>query len=257
MAFSWEIMRSTFLIFLVSIVLQLGCTALTAFGFRSVPFQRRAVMQYGVICSNAGFLGNPLAEGIFGSEGLMLASIYLIPQRIVMWSVGLGYFSENTAAVSAMEKAKHRREVLRKTLTHPCIIAAVVGMVLLITQFQLPAFLGNTIKSVSSCNTALSMILIGVIMQDGGFQNLLNRDVVIYCLIRLGLIPGLVLLGCRLWSIDDLATGVSVILAAMPMRGTTAILSAKYGCDAAFAGKCVAVSTLLSIITTPLWCLVI
>lgn len=257
MAFSWEIMRSTFLIFLVSLVLQLGCTALAALGFRCVPFQKRAVMQYGVICSNAGFLGNPLAEGIFGSEGLMLASIYLIPQRIVMWSVGLGYFSDNTAAVSAGEKARHRREVLRKTLTHPCIIAAAVGMVLLITQLPLPAFLGNTIKSVSSCNTALSMILIGVIMQEGGFQNLLNRDVVMYCLIRLGLIPGLVLLGCRFWGIDGLATGVSVVLAAMPMGGTTAILAAKYGCDAAFAGKCVAVSTLLSIITTPLWCLAI
>lgn len=84
MAFSWEIMRSTFLIFLVSLVLQLGCTALAAFGFLRAPFQKRAVIQYGVICSNAGFLGNPLAEGIFGSEGLMLASIYLIPQRIVM-----------------------------------------------------------------------------------------------------------------------------------------------------------------------------
>lgn len=147
--------------------------------------------------------------------------------------------------------------MLRKTLTHPCIIAAVVGMVLLITQLQLPAFLGNTIKSVSSCNTALSMILIGVIMHDGGFRKLLNRDVVYYCLTRLGLIPWLVLLGCRLLGIDALATGVSVILAAMPMGGTTAILAAKYGCDAAFAGKCVAVSTLLSIVTTPLWCLVI
>lgn len=96
--------------------------------------------------------------------------------------------------MTAGEKAKHCREVLRKTLTHPCIIAAVVGMVLL---------------------------------------------------------------GCRLLGIDALATGVSVILAAMPMGGTTAILAAKYGCDAAFAGKCVAVSTLLSIVTTPLWCLAI
>ena len=38
--------------------------------------------------------------------------------------------------------------------------------------------------------------------------------------------------------------------------GTTAILAEKYNGDSAFASKCVAVSTALSLITTPLWCLV-
>lgn len=113
-------MRSTFLIFLVSLVFQLGCTALAAFGFLRVPFQKRAFMQYGVICSIAGFLGDPLAEGILGSDGLMLASIYLIPQRIVMWSVGLGYFSESNAAVTAGEK----RSIAGKCCAKPLPIRA-------------------------------------------------------------------------------------------------------------------------------------
>ena len=43
----------------------------------------RKVMQYATVASNAGFLGNPVAEGVFGSVGLALASVYLIPQRIV------------------------------------------------------------------------------------------------------------------------------------------------------------------------------
>ena len=34
------------------------------------------------------------------------------------------------------------------------------------------------------------------------------------------------------------------------------ILAEKYNGDSAFASKCVAVSTALSLITTPLWCLV-
>ena len=257
MAFSWEIMRSTFSILVVSAILQLGCMSLAAFGFRRYPFQKRVVMQYGVICSNAGFLGNPVAEGIFGSEGLLLASIYLIPQRIVMWSMGIGYFSDSSGITGPEEKHRHRREVLRKTLTHPCIVAAVIGMVLLVTQWQLPAFLGNTVKSISNCNTALSMMLIGVIMQESGFHQVLNRDVIVYCLIRLLIIPGLVMLGCRLCGVDGFVTGVSVVLAAMPMGGTTAILAAKYGCDANFAAKCIAVSTALSLPTTPLWCLVL
>lgn len=257
MTFSWEIMQRTFAILIVSIVLQLGCVLLAAYGFRRYPFQKKAVMQYGVVCSNAGFLGNPLAEGIFGSEGLLLASIYLIPQRIVMWSMGIGYFSDSGTITTPEEKRRHAWQVFRKTVTHPCIVAVGIGMVLLITQLQLPAFLANTIKSVSNCNTALSMILIGVIMQEGGFRKLLGKDEIIYCLIRLALIPALVWLGCRACHVNAFVSGVSVVLAAMPMGGTTAILAAKYGCDAAFAARCIAVSTLLSLLTTPLWCLMI
>ena len=47
------------------------------------------------------------------------------------------------------------------------------------------------------------------------------------------------------------------VLAGMPMGGTTAILAEKYGADSAFASKCTALSTVLSLITTPLWCLVV
>ena len=64
-------------------------------------------------------------------------------------------------------------------------------------------------------------------------------------------------LGCRLCGADSLVTGVSVVLAAMPMGGVTAVLAEKYGGDSAFASKCVAVSTVLSLITTPLWCMVV
>ena len=50
---------------------------------------KKKVLQYATICSNAGILGNPIAEGIFGQMGMMYASIYVIPQRIFMWSVVL------------------------------------------------------------------------------------------------------------------------------------------------------------------------
>ena len=45
-----------------------------------IELARKAVMQYGTVCSNAGFLGSPLAEGLFGGGGLLLTSFYLIPE---------------------------------------------------------------------------------------------------------------------------------------------------------------------------------
>ena len=39
------------------------------------------VLKYATMASNAGILGNPVAEGIFGSMGLFYASFYLIPHE--------------------------------------------------------------------------------------------------------------------------------------------------------------------------------
>ena len=124
-------------------------------------------------------------------------------------------------------------------------------------QLPLPGFLGRTVKSLSNCNMGVSMILIGAIIGSSRMGKLWDKDCFLYCLIRLGLIPAAVLLGCRLCGADSLVAGVSVVLAAMPMGGVTAVLAEKYGGDSAFASKCVAVSTVLSLITTPLWCMVV
>ena len=81
-------------IFLISLLIQIGCVLLGHLLFRRTTEGRRKCLRYGTICSNAGFMGNPLAEGVFGSMGLTLASVYLIPQRVMMWSEGVTVFTE-------------------------------------------------------------------------------------------------------------------------------------------------------------------
>ena len=243
--FNAEIFRSTRDILVLSIVLQVFYGVICAVCYGRYAFARKAVMQYGTVCSNAGFLGSPLTEGLFGGVGLLLTSVYLIPQRIVMWSMGVSYFIQDDAAASPGGRTRYRA-VLRKTLTHPCILAVFVGMALMLTQCQLPAFLGKALQCTSNCN-----------MTSCDLHPLLDRDAILYCVIRLFLMPLVVLVGCRAAHVGELATGVAVVLAGMPMGGTTAILAEKYGADSAFASKCTALSTVLSLITTPLWCLVV
>lgn len=255
--FNAEIFRSTRDILILSILLQVLYGIVCAVCYNRYPFARKAVMQYGTVCSNAGFLGSPLAEGLFGGVGLLLTSFYLIPQRIVMWSVGVSYFMQDAAPATPEEKKKHRLAVLRKTITHPCIASVFVGMVIMLTQWQLPTFLGKAVQCTSNCNMTMSMFLIGAIIGSRDLHPLLDKDAIIYCIIRLFLMPLVVLVGCRAAHVGQLATGVAVVLAGMPMGGTTTILAEKYGADSTFASKCTAISTVLSLITKPLWCLVV
>ena len=79
-----DMLRSALSILIVSIVLQLFYGVFCAAAYNHYSCTRKAVLQYGTVCTNAAFLGNAITEGIFGAEGLMLTSIFLIPQRMAM-----------------------------------------------------------------------------------------------------------------------------------------------------------------------------
>ncbi len=226
---SMDILKSSAQALLVSCMVQVACYILNMVLYPGVGEEKKKVLKYATMASNAGILGNPVAEGIFGSMGLFYASFYLIPQRTAMWSLGMTYFT----------KAPDRKTLIKKICTHPCIVSVFIGFVLMLLQMQIPGFLGDTVHSLNKANTAVSMIFVGT------------------AAVRLILIPALVWAGCLLFHIDTLVMGISVVLAAMPAASTTAILAAKYGGDEVFATKCVVFTTLLSMVSAPVWCMVL
>ena len=243
--FNKEILISCMAVCIAAFLIQAGTAAMSSFLYPGFQGDRKKVLKYCTICSNAGILGNPIAEGIFGSLGLLYAAIYCIPQRIFMWTVGLTYFTE----------APDKKTLLKKITTHPCILAVVIGLFLMIFQITPPEPLNSTIRTIGNSNTFLAMILVGTILADVRLKDLVSKDTCYYSLIRLFVIPLLVLIGCRIGHAESLVTGVCVVLSGMPAASTAAVMAAKYQTDEIFATKCVVFSTLLSMITVPLWCL--
>ncbi|MBQ9325074.1 MAG: AEC family transporter [Clostridia bacterium] len=230
-------------IFVVSIALQAFSVLYGRWRYRKEPLDRQMNLRYATLASNAGFLGNPVAEGVFGPVGLMLASVYLIPQRIMMWSEGIAIYSGTS----------DRKATIKKVVTHPCVIACVLGLILMTSGVELPEAVLTPIQTIGRCNTALSMMVIGMILSKMDLRRMWDTSIVLYTLERLLLIPLLVFLFCRLLSLSDLVTGVSTLLAAMPAAATTSMLANKYDRNPAFATQTVIFSTLCSMPAIALW----
>lgn len=234
-------------VLIISVFIQAFCVIYGKIAFRKEPEGRQKCLRYGTICSNAGFLGNPIAEGVYGAEGLMLASIYLIPQRIMMWSSGLAVFSDTS----------DKKQTIKKVLTHPCILACILGIIFMLADIQLPPGLDGMVTAVGNCNTAMSMMVIGMILADINIRDFWDRTVVKYTIHRLIIIPAAVYAVCRFLPLDRTAFGICVLLAAMPAGATTSILAEKYDMEPAFATKMVIFSTLLSLPTICIWSLLL
>lgn len=245
--FSKEILLIGIQMLIISTVVMVGCMIASKFIYEKYPKDKKIVLKYGTVFSNAGFLGNPVAEGLFGSMGLLYASFYLIPQRIFMWSVGVSYFTDMPS----------KKEVIKKIIKHPCIIASEIGLVLMVTQLKIPIAIENTIDTIGGCTTAITMMLIGAIIGDSDLKKIISKDTIFYSIMRLVIIPTVVLIFCLILKVDETAAGVSVILAAMPAASTTAILASKYDCDEVLGVNCVVLTTLLTVVFVPIWSFVL
>lgn len=209
--------------------------------WRKFPPEQEKILRYGTLIANSGFAGMAVIQGAYGTEGLFLASIFIIANRVLMWTAGISLF-----------QPEGKRDWVKQTLLNPGIIAVFLGLAWALPPLPLPAFCAKAIDAMGSCTVPISMILVGAILADVDWRGVFNGIVLLSSAVRLLLLPFLALLLLRAVGFPPLGTAVAVILTGMPVGSTTAILAEKYGADARFASKCVFVSTLFSLVTIPI-----
>ena len=229
-------------IFIISLLIEIGGIIFNLFAWNNIPEDIRATMKYGTICSNAGFLGNAISEGVYGPMGLIIAQIFLVPSRMIAFSFGAGYYSGG----------KSFKQIIKTIFTNPCLIAVMLGVLKMLTNPPLGP-INDVLASLGRCASPIAMVFIGMILGQCGFKHLLTKYNLMYSFVRLLLTPVLTLIPCVLLGADPLVTSIAVVLAAMPAGSTASVFADQYNCNAEFAANCVVFSTLVSLFLLPGW----
>lgn len=215
--------------------------------YNMYPYEKKSILQYATLVNNSGFLGLPIVAAVLGERGLLLATIFIIPNRIFMWTAGMAIFTDTA----------DKKGVVKKVLLNPCIIAVFLGLIRSVVEIPLPEFADKAVTSLGNATTPLSMLLIGTMMTELTLQSFKDWSTVYLGFVRLIALPLVTLVLMRLLAADEVMTACAVILTAMPAGSTTALLAEKYGADAVYGSKCVLTNTLLSLITIPLMTLLV
>lgn len=234
-----EILSSVWVI----VISLLGCVITGLIGlmlWKNQPKNRKKVLMYASMFSNAGNAGLPIISLVFGPVGVFYASMYLIPPRILQWTVGLGLFVK-----------PEKGGWVKNVLLNPMVVMIYIGAFLMATQWQIPGVFGTAISNLGDMTAPLSMILIGATPAHIDWKMLMDRSVLVTSLFRLIVFPLLFAVTLKLCRVDELTMNICVILLAMPVASNTAAMAECYGGDYVFASACVSVSTLLSILTVP------
>lgn len=206
---------------------------------------KKTIIHFANVFTNTGYIGFPVLNAIYGPEGVVYGSIFNMFFVLFVWTYGIMLYKGN------IEKNELRKEII-KTLLNPSIIAVVIGVTIMMLDFQIPHILYTSINSVGSISGPLSMIIIGVILSRGKIGNSFKDWKLYYGLvIKMAILP-LILILASLLTDRTIVTNSVIIIASMPAAAMTSIFAESYNKEKEFASIIVLMTTLLSVITIPI-----
>jgi predicted permease len=225
-----------------------------------------AAFVFGTFWANVTYIGLPLCQNAFGSEGLAKAAIYnafVMPFFILFGYLLIGFYGGGTGDVKMGSR-------LQKAFLNPVLLSAVVGILIALIgeQFRtdqgvlnLPQpivvsalLFSSFLKMIGSMGLPLALLSIGASLkweQTRAHLGALSWSV--GC--KLILAPLVTLLLIRIFypNASQVSLGVSVMLAGTPNAVASYVISCQLGVERGFVSSMLVLSTALSVVTIPIW----
>jgi predicted permease len=129
---------------------------------------------------------------------------------------------------------------------------------MLFAGLHLPEYIMGIVEPLGDVTIPLSMILVGVQLGGTDFGSLLSdKDLLITSAVKLILMPAIALLILTPFPVDPVVKLTSLLAVCFPSAVIGVAVAAQEEKNSLLMAEAVAVSTLLSIITLPIWIMII
>lgn len=220
---------------------------------------RRGVMLQGIFRSNYALIGIPLAEALFGQEGVIVASVLsaiAIPLFNVLAVVSLSIFQDEKE-----KKEPPYKKILLGIAKNPLIQGILLGGVVLCVRalfvkkgiaFRLSDLgpVWDVLESLSSVSTPLALLVLGAQFEFSAIPTL-KKEIITVVFAR-GVVLPLLGLGIPYFffpSFTGAHYAALVALLATPVGVSTVPMAQEMGGDSTLAGQLVVFTTLFSMIS--------
>ena len=198
--------------------------------------------------SNTIFVGLPINQALFGDASIPYVLIYYMCNTTFFWTLGT-YLIQRDGEGEAQFDLKTS---LKKVFSPP-LMGFLSGLVLVMLQIKLPAFLASDLQYLGNLTTPLSMIFIGLSVSHVGVKQLiLGKDQLLILLGRFVVAPLLMATIVYWVPLPSLMKQVFIIQSAMPVMTNAPVVARLYGADSDYAAVMVTETTLATMVVIPI-----
>ena len=184
---------------------------------------------------NSGNMAFPIALLAFGEEGLAIAIIYYVAISLLVYSLGI-YIAKGQGGISEIFKL-------------PLIYASIAGITINLTDTSLPKSILSTVEILGRATIPLMLISLGYRLHSTRLTSL-NISIA-GALIRIAGGCLIAYLITTLSGIDGLNQKIIILSSSMPSAVINFIVSYRYKLHSELVASIISISTVLSLITTP------
>ena len=200
------------------------------------------IERFSAIYSNCGFMGIPLVNALFGSEGIFYLTAFLTVFNLVVWTHGI-------ILISGERNLKN----IVKVFYSPVIISIVLGIIMFFAQIRLPDIITDSLNFISNLNTPLAMIVSGVTIADTKILKLLKKPGIYYVsFLKLILLPLILIAAFSLFNVNEQVRITVLVAASAPAAAMCTLQCIRYEKNSLYASEIFAASTILSVVTLPI-----
>lgn len=206
----------------------------------------RGAMIQAIYRSNFVILGLPIAANLFGGEKLTTTAVAV--------TIVVPLF--NVLAVVVLEIFRGGKpdpvKILKGIARNPLIIGAVLGILTVVFQIQLPQLAEDVIDQLKDVATPLALVTLGMSLnlKEMGAE---KRNLIICVLGRLVIVPGIALIGAALLGIRGVAFVTLLAVFASPCAVSSFTMAEQMDSDAELAANAVVLSSAFACVTMFLW----
>ena len=231
----------------LSMVILLGIATGVARIF-AVRQDRRGLFISMFFNSNTIFVGLPINQALFGDASIPYVLIYYMCNTTFFWTLGT-YLIQRDGEGEAQFDLKTS---LKKVFSPP-LMGFLLGLVMVMLQIKLPAFLASDLQYLGNLTTPLSMIFIGLSVSHVGVKQLVLGKEQLLILLGRFLVAPLLMASIVYWvPLPSLMKQVFIIQSAMPVMTNAPVVARLYGADSDYAAVMVTETTLATMVVIPI-----
>ncbi|MGE4587987.1 MAG: AEC family transporter [Acidaminococcaceae bacterium] len=237
-----EVVLASFFMFVV--LFTVGYSLKKAFALKG---NYGRVYQAATMFGNVGFIGIPLILGILPERGMLYMALFFIVDQIVLWSLGFYMTLPEEKLAHASLKSN------LKNIMSPAMIAIMIALFFIMTEWKLPATLNKALSAVGAATTPLSLMYIGGSFCYSNVSQFITR--LEYYAIVIGkmiVAPVVVFIALRAVNIQEEVVTVITTLTGVPSMAAIAMFARTNGSDEDCAIGAILITTILSLFTLPL-----
>ncbi len=221
-----------------SIIVMLGCLVIAWLVFKLFR-QKHSGLYAPISMMNTVNIPFPVMYLAYGAEGLTAATLFYIPNVILVYTLGIYLMA-----------GKRWKDNMKEVLRQPVIYAAILGLIVNFLRVQVPTLIINSLDFISLMAIPLVLIVLGHNLSRAGMSSL--PTTLLACVLRMGVGLAIGLAVVQVLDITGIFRSVVILDAAMPAAAASAILAAKYHNEAEMVSSVVFLTTVVSLVSIPI-----